>query len=162
MNSKIKKPIISAPEEPERTKRTYLFPDGSKYAGEVKIEDGKSMRDGIGEFTTPFERYVGWWKNDMMEGQGKLFFSSGAKYEGFFMNNMMHGVGTYRWPIREIQTPHKSVEAPVIGAAVYEGNWANNKMNGNGCFTDENGVKFHGLFHNGTFTNSLSKAVLNR
>lgn len=80
------------PKDPIRVIRTYRFPDGSQYSlfyfydwsiyyvlkdkileGECIEVDGKPLKDGIGEYKSDTERYIGHWKNDAMNGQGILY-----------------------------------------------------------------------------------------
>lgn len=40
------------------------------------------------------DKYVGEWKNGIMEGQGTLTYANGDKYVGEFKNNVREGQGT--------------------------------------------------------------------
>ncbi|XP_035176344.1 MORN repeat-containing protein 2 [Oxyura jamaicensis] len=79
--------------------------------------------------------YIGTWKNNKMNGTGRLEYPSGAVYEGEFKDNMFHGAGTFP------------------NGAKYIGPFNENKldsccqrMEGKGDFIDENGVVWTGTF----------------
>ncbi|XP_010166988.1 MORN repeat-containing protein 2, partial [Antrostomus carolinensis] len=101
--------------------------------GECKMTpEGALERDGHGVHTGANGiTYVGRWKNDKMNGTGRLQHPSGAVYEGNFKDNMFHGAGTYTFP----------------NGAKYIGPFNENKMEGEGDFIDENGVEWSGTFH---------------
>uniref|UniRef100_A0A8C5S472 MORN repeat containing 2 n=1 Tax=Laticauda laticaudata TaxID=8630 RepID=A0A8C5S472_LATLA len=62
----------------------------------TRTPDGILERNGYGVHTTAGGIiYRGTWKNDKMNGLGRLEHPSGAVYEGEFRNNMLHGTGTY-------------------------------------------------------------------
>lgn len=113
-----------------------MFPDGSTYEGDWLETDGNKQRHGSGIYSIGTERYVGEWKNDAMNGQGKYFFTSGSVYEGCFVNNLFEGYGTYSFP---------------DGVKAYKGYWRNNKMHGSGEYVDSKNISFQGNFINGTF-----------
>ncbi|XP_009474084.1 PREDICTED: MORN repeat-containing protein 2 [Nipponia nippon] len=71
--------------------------------------------------------YVSSWKNDKMNGTGRLEHPSGAVYEGEFKDNMCHGAGTYTFP-----NGAKNIEP-----------FNENKMEGEGDVIDENGAEWH-------------------
>lgn len=68
-----------------------VYEDDSRYVG--NIEDGK--RHGFGHLVLPDgSRLEGDWKNDVLEGEGRLFYSSGKlAYEGSFKEGQFHGHG---------------------------------------------------------------------
>uniref|UniRef100_A0A4X2JZG8 MORN repeat containing 2 n=1 Tax=Vombatus ursinus TaxID=29139 RepID=A0A4X2JZG8_VOMUR len=86
--------------DPEVYKICYIFPNGDKYEGDcTRISPGVFERNGAGVHTTPNGiTYVGAWKDDKMNGIGRLEHFSGAVYEGEFKDNMYHGIGTYTFP----------------------------------------------------------------
>ena len=43
--------------------------------------DGVMKRHGVGTYKSGDNEYVGEWKDDAMDGQGKFTFASGAVYE---------------------------------------------------------------------------------
>ncbi|XP_068531181.1 MORN repeat-containing protein 2 [Anas acuta] len=96
-----------------------------------KTPEGKLQRNGHGVHTSANGMtYIGTWKNDKMNGTGRLEHPSGAVYEGEFKDNMFHGAGTYTFP----------------SGAKYIGPFNENKMEGEGDFIDENGVVWTGTF----------------
>ncbi|OBS68242.1 hypothetical protein A6R68_03217, partial [Neotoma lepida] len=65
----------------------------------TRTPSGVYERNGTGIHTTPNGIvYTGSWKDDKMNGFGRLEHFSGAVYEGQFKNNMFHGLGTYTFP----------------------------------------------------------------
>ncbi|XP_006638614.2 MORN repeat-containing protein 2 [Lepisosteus oculatus] len=112
---------------------SYVFPNGDKYDGECcKTSEGVVMRSGIGKHTAANGViYTGQWKDDEMNGKGKLEHPSGAFYEGEFKNNMFHGRGTYTFQ----------------NGTKYTGTFDENKLEGEGQFTDSRGLVWMGNFH---------------
>ncbi len=94
-----------APPEPETGSGKFIFPDLSVYgkpcctvapsplAAQTEREchtaegewstgsDGVMKRHGVGTYKSGDNEYVGDWKDDAMDGQGKFTFASGAIYE---------------------------------------------------------------------------------
>ncbi|KAF7482263.1 Hypothetical predicted protein [Marmota monax] len=114
-------------------KINFIFPNGDKYDGEcIRTSSGIYERNGIGIHTTPNGIvYTGNWKDDKMNGFGKLEHFSGAVYEGQFKDNMFHGLGTYTFPT----------------GAKYTGNFNENRVEGEGEYTDIYGLEWSGNFH---------------
>uniref|UniRef100_F7GTV7 MORN repeat containing 2 n=1 Tax=Callithrix jacchus TaxID=9483 RepID=F7GTV7_CALJA len=114
-------------------KISFIFPNGDKYDGDcTRTSSGTYERNGIGIHTTPNGIvYTGSWKDDKMNGFGKLEHFSGAVYEGQFKDNMFHGVGTYTFPT----------------GAKYVGNFNENRVEGEGEYTDIQGLEWSGNFH---------------
>ncbi|XP_042189423.1 MORN repeat-containing protein 2 isoform X2 [Callorhinchus milii] len=121
------------PETPGFIKVNIIFPNEDRYDGEcIKSEDGIVERNGTGIHTTPSGIvYTGNWKNDKMDGFGKLEHASGAIYEGEFKDNMFHGTGIYTWP----------------NGLKYIGKFNENKMEGEGEFIDLDDHHWIGMFH---------------
>ncbi|KAJ8321944.1 hypothetical protein KUTeg_000415 [Tegillarca granosa] len=117
---------------PEILRTTYIFPNGDRYDGEYKhASDGSLERDGQGTHTTKDRTvYDGSWKEDKMNGTGRLVHPSGAVYEGDFINNQFHGKGKYSWP----------------NGSRYEGEFNENRMEGEGQFMDTEGQMWTGTF----------------
>jgi hypothetical protein len=142
----IKKPKIT----------TFLYPDGSKYIGEVNddnIKNGKgrlvySTGDGNffyeGEFLDGFKSGVGkenypdnsYYEGEFLKGKkhghGKFFLSNGSQYFGEFNEDKIQGKGKFIWIEDEKE---------------YEGSWINNSLSGFGIFK-KNGKIFKGYFYN--------------
>ncbi|XP_069925623.1 MORN repeat-containing protein 2 [Oryctolagus cuniculus] len=122
-----------SPSTSEVYKISFIFPNGDKYDGEcTRTSSGVYERNGIGIHTTPNGIiYTGSWKDDKMNGFGKLEHFSGAVYEGQFKDNMFHGLGTYVFPT----------------GAKYTGNFNENRVEGEGEYTDIQGLEWSGNFH---------------
>ncbi|XP_037004935.2 MORN repeat-containing protein 2 [Artibeus jamaicensis] len=118
---------------PEVYKINFIFPNGDKYDGDcTRTPSGIFERNGIGIHTTPNGIvYTGSWKDDKMNGFGRLQHFSGAAYEGHFKDNMFHGLGTYTFP----------------NGAKYTGNFNENRVEGEGQYTDTQGLEWCGSFH---------------
>uniref|UniRef100_A0A8C9H743 MORN repeat containing 2 n=1 Tax=Piliocolobus tephrosceles TaxID=591936 RepID=A0A8C9H743_9PRIM len=114
-------------------KISFIFPNGDKYDGDcTRTSSGIYERNGIGIHTTPNGIvYTGSWKDDKMNGFGRLEHFSGAVYEGQFKDNMFHGLGTYTFPT----------------GAKYIGNFNENRVEGEGEYTDVRGLEWSGNFH---------------
>ncbi|KAB1267259.1 MORN repeat-containing protein 2, partial [Camelus dromedarius] len=98
----------------------------------TRTSSGVFERNGIGIHTTPNGTvYTGSWKDDKMNGFGRLEHFSGAVYEGHFKDNMFHGLGTYTFPT----------------GAKYTGNFNENRVEGEGQYTDIQGLEWCGNFH---------------
>ncbi|XP_052504196.1 MORN repeat-containing protein 2 [Budorcas taxicolor] len=118
---------------PEVFKINFVFPNGDTYDGDcTRTSSGVIERNGIGIHTTPNGIvYTGSWKDDKMNGFGRLEHFSGAIYEGHFKDNMFHGLGTYTFPT----------------GAKYTGNFNENRVEGEGQYTDIQGLEWCGNFH---------------
>ncbi|XP_023411067.2 MORN repeat-containing protein 2 [Loxodonta africana] len=114
-------------------KISFIFPNGDKYDGDcTRTPSGIFERNGEGIHTTPDGIiYKGSWKDDKMNGFGRLEHFSGAVYEGHFKDNMFHGLGTYTFP----------------SGAKYTGNFNENRVEGEGQYTDIQGLEWCGNFH---------------
>ena len=92
-----------------------LFPNIGEYSGEWNPE--KKERHGRGiQLWNDKSIYMGLWKNDKINGKGKLIDPMGDYYEGDFINDNAEGYGSYI---------HK--EGPS-----YIGMWKNNRQDGKG------------------------------
>jgi hypothetical protein len=89
--SSVGKSKESMPEEVFKN-TTESYKDGSNYSG-YKLGEKKH---GYGVLLlTNGSKYEGDWKNDLMNGIGKLFYDNGAlAYDGGFFNNKVDGFGT--------------------------------------------------------------------
>ncbi|XP_048456641.1 MORN repeat-containing protein 2 isoform X1 [Rhincodon typus] len=110
-----------------------IFPNQDRYDGEcTRTEGGALERNGFGTHTTHNGIvYTGQWKNDKINGTGRLEHPSGAIYEGEFKDNKFHGTGTYTWP----------------NQFKYIGSFNENKLEGEGKFIDSEGYEWVGTFH---------------
>ncbi|XP_007521051.2 MORN repeat-containing protein 2 isoform X1 [Erinaceus europaeus] len=114
-------------------KINFIFPNGDRYDGDcIRTSSGIIERYGIGVHTTPNGIvYRGSWRDDKMNGFGRLEHFSGAVYEGQFKDNMFHGPGTYIFPT----------------GAKYIGLFNENRVEGEGQFTDIRGLEWCGKCH---------------
>ena len=116
-----------------KTKGKKKYKDG-EYVGEFQ----NGLRDGKGTFyyyeNNEYERkkYEGDWKNDKIEGKGKMIWKAGSIYEGEWSNNLKEGKGIQIWP----------------NGQKYEGNFKNSKFEGKGVLYYENGDRYEGDFKN--------------
>ena len=116
-----------------KTKGKKKYKDG-EYVGEFQ----NGLRDGKGTFyyyeNNEYERkkYEGDWKNDKIEGKGKMIWKDGGIYEGEWSNNLKEG---------------KGIEISPNGEK-YEGNFKNSKCDGKGVFYYKNGDRYEGDFKN--------------
>lgn len=93
--------------------------------------NGKGFQ--YGDKTLKFCDYEGEYKDGKRNGNGTLYFESGAKYVGQFVNDKREGKGTYYYQ----------------SGCKWEGNFVNNQMDGNGTYTDKNGKKTPMNYKNG-------------
>ena len=86
---------------------TFKWNDGTVYEGEWK----EDKINGKGKLTIPNKgTYEGDFENGEKEGQGKYTFSNGDTYYGEFLDNQFNGQGTY-----------------TINGKSYTGTWKNNE-----------------------------------
>lgn len=70
--------------EPTPVVHTGVFvfeKDGSRYEGDFVEIDGRRLRHGNGRWSLGPEECEGEWQEDLMHGEGKIRFASGAVYE---------------------------------------------------------------------------------
>lgn len=115
---------------------SFVFPDHhGKYTGQFQRREGGALvRHGRGSFSDDHMTYDGFWKDDLIHGDGVLSFADGSSYSGTFVDGQFDGHGTFRWG----------------DGSHYDGQWRNNRMHGEGQYTDRNGVLWTGKFYNGT------------
>lgn len=77
--------------------------------------------------------YTGSFKNNAINGNGKLTYDSGDYYEGEFQENQMHGIGKYVWK----------------DGSSYEGEYFNGEKTGKGLFVWPDGRTYRGQFLKG-------------
>lgn len=106
------------------------------------------LRDGYGKYVLSswvfgiFEKvwpdgssYEGFWKQDAMEGKGKMIHVDGDIYEGEWLQDMAHGKGSYL---------HHGIGCAflVLGGGSYNGDWIRDLQHGNGDEEWPNGIKY--------------------
>eukprot|EP01124_Arcella_intermedia_P017267 TRINITY_DN24046_c0_g1_i1.p1 TRINITY_DN24046_c0_g1~~TRINITY_DN24046_c0_g1_i1.p1 ORF type:complete len:1044 (-),score=206.88 TRINITY_DN24046_c0_g1_i1:52-3183(-) len=111
----------------ERT-GSFTYPDGSFYQGGWS----KCLREGKGTFSSSGGHYVGYWKNDKMEGKGKLAYMTGDVYIGNWYNGKQHGKGVLKYK----------------DDTTYIGNWVHGMRTGSGKIVSPNGTQFRGVWQN--------------
>ena len=79
--------------------------------------------------------YEGEFKDDLMNGNGKLYIVGKGTYEGKFVNGKKVGKGTYTF----------------TNGDSYTGEWLDDKMEGEGKYTFANGDVYSGNFSNNMF-----------
>ena len=103
---------------------------GNSYIGDFS----NSKRHGIGVLDTHKIHYEGEFKNDKLNGKGKITFKNeGHYYEGDFENNEINGYGTFKWK----------------NGDCYTGQMLNGKMHGLGRYRYNTGQVFEGTYANG-------------
>ena len=85
-----------------------------------------------GRFAQYVYRYVGEWKDNLKNGHGIFYYSSGDRFEGEFSNSLKHGHGVFY---------SKSGD-------VYEGEWLNDMRCGIGIVTLASGKKMRQKWNN--------------
>lgn len=151
--------------------RIYL--DGSKYVGEYS--EGEIHGEGM-MFYANGDQYLGQWVNGHKDGKGVLRMSYGDSYEGHFKNGAFYGEGKYVYAdggyysgeFRNVRKNKHSEDPDSVGLPLtdghrhgfgirvftsgtrYEGQWENDRMNGQGSLRTVEGATFEGNFFNGT------------
>ncbi len=105
-----------------------VFSNGNKYIGEVNKD---REPHGIGSlWWANGDRYEGFWKNGLYEGEGMYYFGNGMKHYGFFKDGEINGLGVRYY----------------LEKGLYFGEWRNGRNNGKGIYIWPNGEKFLGSF----------------
>ncbi|KAF7243685.1 Alsin [Varanus komodoensis] len=82
------------------------------------------------------DRYIGYWKEGKMCGQGIYSYATGEVYEGSFQDNMRHGHGLLR-----------SGKLTSSSPSMFIGQWVMDKKTGYGVFDDiTRGEKYMGMW----------------
>ena len=79
------------------------------------------------------DKYVGYFLDGKMHGQGSYYFVNGNIYTGSYVNGIRSGYGTFSYNSGE----------------KYTGNFLNNKKHGKGTFTNNKGVSKSVEYRNG-------------
>lgn len=87
---------------------------------------------GVGKYITPEYTYIGQFRNNKFNGQGRIIFTSGDKFEGSFSaGNFKEGVYTY------------------ANGDTYRGSWVNGNKDGIGIYSEQNGNTWKYLYTQG-------------
>jgi hypothetical protein len=131
-----------------------IFQDsiGNKYDGYFK----NGIREGNGKmYYANGNVHDGIWVNNMKSGKGKYSFASGDEYIGDFKNDLIEGKGIYKWydgNMYEGQwlTGKRNGKGKVIikNVAEYNGDWKNDAYDGNGELKYGDGEKYNGTWVN--------------
>ena len=115
--------------EKERDKRDLciiLFPDGTKYEGEIH----SNRITGQGKYYFPSgAKYTGGVLNGLRDGYGKYFSPEGVTYEGEWKEGLKNGKGIMK-----------------TESMTYDGDWVMGNIHGKGKIKWENGNSFEGQF----------------
>ena len=102
-----------------------------------------------------FTEYKGDFNQDVKEGNGSMLFKNGNLYEGDWKNNMMNGKGKLTFNCKEykhFEDPLKRYEEQNENLwDYYEGHFINNDMYGEGKVTFKNGDVYIGNMSNNMF-----------
>lgn len=109
-----------------------LYSDNSIYKGTININN--KQREGYGTFYfKDGSIYIGFFKEDKIQGRGQLFNVNGFVYEGDFIDSKANGYG----------------KLYDLNGLVYKGSWVNDKRNGIGQEINPDGSKYEGAFIDG-------------
>ena len=106
--------------------------ENTLYYGEWDINKNIGHGRGI-KFWPDGTVYIGYWKNGLACGKGKLYNSIGNIYEGDWLNGQLNGYGIFIH----------------ISGLRYEGNWKDNKQDGNGNEIWPDGRTYEGQYTEG-------------
>ena len=118
------------------SKKGILY--GRSTSWREECEGGVYEKDKEGYFTD--HKYEGEIENGKPHGNGTWIQMNGATYVGQFINGLREGIGTFTW----------SSQGPESGS-VYEGEYKNNRRNGKGKRTNEDGHIQDGNWINNEF-----------
>ena len=148
-------------DDKQNGKGTLTTANGSKYVGEFKDD----KKNGQGAYTARNgDKYVGEFKDDKKNGQGTLTYRKGDKYVGEFKDGNMHGQGTWS-AVRGCWSRNKYHEGAELGVWTiyveealehlsgdkYVGEFKDNKRNGQGTYTCDDGTVYKGIWENDHF-----------
>lgn len=127
---------------------TYVWGSDSKYEGDKYTgywKDG--LREGEGTYYwSSGAKYVGSNHNNQFEGFGILYYSNGDKFEGYFKNSKRNGSGTYTYANGEVNKGTWVDDE--YSNSVTSGCVMGNCSNGYGVYVWENGERYEGNWKN--------------
>ncbi|KAK8838725.1 hypothetical protein M9Y10_032764 [Tritrichomonas musculus] len=116
------------------------------------------QKDGRAIYNYPnsFFKYKGEWKNGKKEGQGRFYIGPNSYYEGEFVNGEITGNGSryfengsyYFGDFQKGEFNGRGVFTDVVTGEEYEGEWKDNRRNGEGVLQFSDGSKYIGHFLN--------------
>ena len=86
----------------------------------------------------PEKKYEGEIENGEPNGDGILTYTDEGTYVGQFVNGLREGIGTMTWG-----------RMAIVHGYVYEGQWKNDEIHGQGTMTDPKGIKMKGKWIDG-------------
>ncbi|NJN34145.1 MAG: peptidase C14 caspase catalytic subunit p20, partial [Saprospiraceae bacterium] len=111
---------------------SYQFDNGNKYVGDFR----ESLMNGKGTlYFSTGNRYNGDWVKGLREGIGIYYFTNGNTYTGSFRKNKFSGQGTMTF----------------TSGNKYVGLWENDQPNGRGVYSFTDGSRYEGSMKNGKF-----------
>jgi len=138
----------------------YKFKDASIYEGQFK----NGSIHGKGTLVFNEGKYVGNFKRNMREGEGKITYHSGDAYIGQFKYNLFHGKGKFTHSNGDVYKGHwsdgkKEGYGTYIfsNSDVYEGQFVNDQINGKGTLTKANNQIQSGQWYNGSLVSITQK-----
>lgn len=139
----------------------YKFNDKSIYEG--KFVNGNMH--GKGALTFSEGKYIGHFKKNKREGEGKIIYNTGDSYIGQFKKNLFHGKGKFTYSNGDVYKGHwsdgkKEGYGTYIfnNSDIYKGHFVNDKINGEGILTKANNTHQSGQWYNGTLLFENDKA----
>jgi hypothetical protein len=131
--------------------------DNSIYKGSWNFHGKK---EGFGTFIdSKGNKYLGEWKDDKLNGKGRLFSVNGDYYEGFFKDGIIEGYGMYYSKMSgyKYMGDFKNYKFHGKGKLIYddkmtyEGNFFEGYKNGEGKLTFKDGAYYEGDFEKNIF-----------
>jgi len=134
--------------------------NGTVYVGEFQhgVQTGYGTITQMNGFV-----YTGEVKYGKMHGQGTLQYPNGSVHDGAFKRNMKHGQGMCTYAVKDESLtddpkPESGTER-VTRFAMFEGEYANNKMHGWGAMYFTNGAVSYGLWRKDNRVKPLRKWI---
>ena len=104
----------------------------------------------------PGSRYIGEFKENSRNGNGRYVLPDGSEYDGTWRDGVMNGRGVFTWPDKSFYDGEwKDGKRNGQGLLktgdgfCYDGTWVNNAMEGRGLAIYPSGQKYEGSFSNG-------------
>ncbi|MBQ9008415.1 MAG: TIR domain-containing protein, partial [Clostridia bacterium] len=107
----------------------FTWADSTEEHPHVLVANWKNNKiNGLGKMTySNGDVYEGEWKDDKRNGQGKMSYSNGDVYEGEWKDNKRNGIGKLTY----------------ANGDTYEGKWENDNPSGSGVFTWADSTEEH-------------------